>query len=61
MKNKLEKLSSKEWVIFIIIATAILGVFMISQIKVSVIKSRIISPSYKEEPLKKKKIKKALC
>ncbi|MCH9616985.1 MAG: hypothetical protein SP4CHLAM5_06100 [Chlamydiia bacterium] len=60
MKNNLTKLSSFEYLIFIIIATAILGSFMISQIKVSVIKSRVLPASYKGEGGSEKKDKKSV-
>jgi hypothetical protein len=60
MKNNLTKLSSAEWLIFIIIGTAILGSFMISQIKVSVIKSRVMPAYHKEEASWKKKDKKSV-
>ena len=49
MDSKHSKLTSGEWVIFIIIGSAILTTFMISQIKVSVIKTKIIPSVYKEQ------------
>jgi hypothetical protein len=60
MKKNLTKLSSSEWTVFIIIGTAILGSFMISQIKVSVIKSKVISTSHEGEAAWKKKDKKSV-